>query len=319
MGHSAALRATRDGTPSTHFVVAARGSSDNAAIFFQYLAGQYLHRVVALATPSLFEGSADISLAGATVIAISQSGRSPGITDVARLAVQQGRPAIAVTNDENSPLASSGAAVVALGVGPERSIASTKTFSATWQALAQLVEAYLDVELEGLHDLPDVVEETVDWALGAALPLPLLNVQGLTITGRGVGYAAAAEIALKVREVSGVRAESYAAADFLHGPIGADGDNCTLVLVLTAELDDAVAAAIIAGSREAGMGIIVITSAARQLSGADATIIVPGEFPSWVQGLQAVIVGQVLALRLGEVRGKSIDTSARLKKVTLSA
>ena len=77
--------------------------------------------------------------------------------------------------------------------------------------------------LEGMVDLPEVVTRTAAWALELNLPLGLLDVAGLTMLGRGVGYAVAAEIALKVREVTGVRAESYAAPDYLHGPIGAEG------------------------------------------------------------------------------------------------
>ena len=303
----------------THLVVAARGSSDNAAIFLQYLAGQELGLLVALAAPSLYEGPRRINLSGAGVLAISQSGRSPGMFEVLTQANEQGCSTIALTNDSTSALADSSDVVMALRAGREEAIASTKTFSATWHSLAQLVDALSVNTLEGLEDLPEVVERMASWSLTAALPLDLLNVKGLTMVGRGVGYAVASEIALKVREVSGVRAESYAAPDYLHGPVGADGKGCTLVAVLTDELEDSVLNELLQGCRGSQMATVVIRSSRRAAVECDAEIVLPELGPNWVEGLCAVILGQVIALRLGEMRGREIDTSPGLSKVTLSA
>ncbi len=319
LGADAARRAVESWRHVTHLLVAGRGSSDNAALFFQYLAGQELGVLVALAAPSLFEGARGVNLSGAGVLAISQSGRSPGLVEVLGHARAQGRATVAVTNDTSSPLALASDHVLELLAGPERAIASTKTLSTTWHALAQLVEALGSQRLEGLRELPDVVERTAAWALREELPLDLLNVVGLTILGRGVGYAAAAEIALKVREVSGVRAEAYAVPDYLHGPIGADGDGCCALVVVTDELSDPVLRDLLTGCRESGMATVIIRGATRDAPACDAQIVLPVTTPNWVGSLAAVVVGQVLALRLGQVRGRPIDTSPRLSKVTLSA
>jgi glucosamine--fructose-6-phosphate aminotransferase (isomerizing) len=303
-----------------YWLVAARGSSDNAAIFFQYLAARELGRVVALATPSLFEEGASISLHGAAVVAISQSGRSPGIANVAASAVAQGRPVVALTNDPTSPLALASSTVISLGTGPEKAVASTKTFTATWFALAQFISAVRGSDLAGLSDLPNVIAQTVQWALDDQLAIAALDVPvGLTVVGRGIGYAVADEIALKIREVSGVRAESFAASDYLHGPIGADGDGCALLIVVTDELSDDVIAALSSGARDAGMISVALRGPDRAVANVDAEIVLPLAAPNWLAGLQQVVVGQVLALRLGERRNRPIDTSPRLKKVTLSA
>jgi glucosamine--fructose-6-phosphate aminotransferase (isomerizing) len=318
-GELAARAAAASLRDATHLLVAARGSSDNAAVFFQYLVGQELGVLVALAAPSLYEGTRRVSLRGAGVLAISQSGRSPGLIDVLEQARSQGCATVAVTNDAASPLAGVSDYVLELLAGPERAIASTKTLSTTWHALAQLVQALAQRPLEGLEELPDVVERTANWALEERFPLDLLNVRGLTMVGRGVGYAAAAEIALKVREVSGVRAEAYAAADYLHGPIGADGEGCCAVVVVTEELSDAVLVELLGGCRESGMTTVVIRPATREAPACDAQIVLPTTAANWVEALAAVVVGQVLALRLGEARGRPIDTSPRLSKVTLSA
>ncbi|MGA2123439.1 MAG: SIS domain-containing protein [Acidimicrobiales bacterium] len=303
-----------------YLVVAARGSSDNAAVFFQYFAGQELGVLVALATPSLYESGRTIGLKGAGVLAISQSGRTPGLVDVVEAAASQGRPRAVITNDPESPLGQSTTTVIALRAGAERALASTKTFTTTWHALAQLVEAMKGSPLEGLDMLPETVERTATWALSSTLPVEMLNAErGLTIVGRGVGQAVAAEIAIKIREVSGIRAEAYSAADYLHGPVGADGENSTLLLVVTDELATDVAETLLAECQRFSMRTVVLRSQAREAFACDAEIVVDEAGPNWSVALAEIIVGQVLALRVGELRGRPIDTSPGLHKVTLTA
>jgi glucosamine--fructose-6-phosphate aminotransferase (isomerizing) len=319
-GQEQAAEAARTWGDVSYALVAARGSSDNAAAFFQYLAGRELGLVVALATPSLFQDEAQMRLDGAGVLAISQSGRSPGMLDVVQLAKRQHRPNAVITNDASSPLAKEAQAVLDLFAGAERAIASTKTFTTSCHALAQFVAALAGRELMGLDALPDVIDRTSTWALGASLPVALLNgAHGLTVVGRGIGYATASEIALKIREVTGVRAEAYSAPDFLHGPIGADGDGATLLLCLTNEVDDDVAASLIAQCAERGMATVVLRSSERASQASDAEIVLPESIENWSLGLAQIVIGQVLALRIGELRGRPIDTSVGLKKVTLTA
>lgn len=304
----------------THALVAARGSSDNAAIFFQYLAGQELGLLVALATPSLYEGERPIGLAGAGVLAISQSGRSPGMAEVIGRAREQRRPNVAITNDVASPLARRAERVIDLAAGPERAVASTKTFTSTWHALAQLVSALKGEPLAGLDGLGDLVDDVSAWALGASLPVSMLNADGgLTVVGRGIGYAVASEIALKIREVTGIRSEAYAAADFVHGPIGADGAGSTLLLVVTEELSDELARSVLGDCRRLGMRTVVLRPGERTPLVSDAEIVVRASGANWSLSLAHVVVGQVLALRLGELRGRPIDTAPGLSKVTSTA
>src|SRR5262249_31124509 len=120
-------------------VIAARGSSDNAARYGQYLLGLDGGLVVGLAAPWLYgHGHRAPRLPGAAVLGISQSGRSPDIVAVLEAARHQGRPTIAITNEPGSPLARIADVVIPLGVGEERSVAATKTYIASLHALAQL-------------------------------------------------------------------------------------------------------------------------------------------------------------------------------------
>jgi glucosamine--fructose-6-phosphate aminotransferase (isomerizing) len=319
-GAREALAVAQEFRDVDYLLVAARGSSDNAAVFFQYFAGQELGVLVALATPSLYESGQTIGLKGAGALAISQSGRTPGLVDVVQAAASQGRPTAVITNDPESPLGQSTSLVIVLRAGAERSLASTKTFTTTWHALAQLVEAMKGSTLDGLDSLPETVERTASWALSSVLPVEMLNPErGLTIVGRGVGQAVAAEIAIKIREVAGIRAEAYSAADYLHGPVGADGENSTLLLVVTDELTTEVAETLLKECQRFSMRTVVLRSHAREAFSCDAEIVVDESGPNWIVALAEVIVGQVLALRIGELRGRPIDTSPGLHKITLTA
>jgi glucosamine--fructose-6-phosphate aminotransferase (isomerizing) len=320
LGQQQARDAASSWRDVNYALVAARGSSDNAAAFFQYLAGTELGLVVALAAPSLFQDESTMHVEGAGVVAISQSGKSPGMLDVVRLARQQGRPNVVFTNDSNSPLALEGESVVELFAGPERAIASTKTFTSSCHALAQFVSALSGEALRGLDTLPDLIERVAQWALSCELPASILNaVGGLTVVGRGIGYASAAEISLKIREVTGIRSEAYSAPDFLHGPIGADGDGATLLVVATQEMDDEIIASLVEQCSAHGMRSVIMRSPEHAAHACDADIVLPETMENWCLGLALVVVGQVLSLRLGELRGRPIDTSPGLNKVTLTA
>jgi glucosamine--fructose-6-phosphate aminotransferase (isomerizing) len=239
---------------------------------------------------------------------------------VIEAAQSQDRPCAVITNRPESPLGAATSTCIELRAGDERALAATKTFTTTWHALAQLVEALDGSPLEGLATLPDLVDSTARWALSATLPAELLDAErGLTIVGRGVGQAVSAEIALKVREVTGIRAEAYSAADFLHGPVGADGDNSTLLLVVTDELTDEVARTLVEECQRFSMRTVVLRSKQRASFSSDAEIVLDSTEPNWCLALAQVVVGQVLALRVGERRGRPIDTSPGLSKVTLTA
>jgi len=321
-GARAAKRAAElfDGSV-THLVVAARGSSDNAARYLQYLSGRELGILTALATPSLYVGARGINLTGAVVLGISQSGQSPDIVSVMKAARQQGRPTISITNDVASPLANSTDVVIPLLVGDEISLAATKTFLASLQAVAQLVRALTAPRdpFASMEEVPDVVRDVSTWAIDAVgNVVDALALGGLTVVGRGLGLSSADECALKIREVSGIRAEAYAAPDILHGPIGADGSGSTLWLQLTDEIDDQDATSLLESARRSGLKTLVSRSPSRVATRADAEIVMPRDAENWVLPFLHVIIGQVLALRLGEIRQRPIDQPPGLQKITLT-
>ena len=305
-----------------YLMVVARGSSDNAARYGQYLLGAEAGLTVALAAPWLFrQGRRPPSLARAAVLAISQSGQSPDVAAVLAAARDQGRPTLAITNDPASPMAALADVVIDLRVGPERSVAATKTYTASLHALAQitaLLGASQDWR-EWLDRLPTIISETVDAQLESRRRFdPLAGFAPLTAVGRGLDYATAFETALKVRELSGRPAEAFSPPDLIHGPIAAIQGSTVLWAVSSGAdtspetLDAVQGVCVRAGLR------IAVSADPRILALADIAVPIPKRLPAWAAAIVAIVPGQAAALRLAELDGIDVDAPHGLSKVTMT-
>ncbi len=306
---------------SPHFVViAARGSSDNAARYAQYLFGAYNHLPVALATPSLFTFyHRPPALRQALVIGISQSGHSPDIVAVLVEGRQQGALTLAITNDPSSPLARAAELVLPLFAGEERAVAATKTYTAQLLALASL-SAVLAGDRQRQLQLalvPTLVHETLERNRDLLSPLePFLTTRHLVVLARGFNYATAFEIALKLKETCLIVAEPYSSADFRHGPIALIEPGFPIVAVApTGEVFDDVARLILE-LRQRRATIAMISNDAFLLSHADLAMTLPTTIEEWLSPIIAVIPGQLLALTLARARGLDPDRPRGLQKVT---
>src|SRR4051812_30436211 len=201
-----------------HYVMlAARGSSDNAATYGKYLLGALNGLPVASAAASLhtmYGGRPDMS--HALVIAVSQSGASPDILSVVEEAKKQGAPTLAVTNSENSPLAQMADDVLLLHAGEEKSVAATKTYTSSAAAFSLIAAAWAGPEAPFMNELlqmPDRIRETLKVEPRIKeLAAPLASVPYCTVIGRGFNYATAYEVALKLKELAYLSAEPYSAA-----------------------------------------------------------------------------------------------------------
>jgi glucosamine--fructose-6-phosphate aminotransferase (isomerizing) len=198
-----------------HVVIAARGTSDNAARYAKYVWATKLGLPVTLAAPSLhtrYQRSPRFD--GAAVVGISQSGESPDLVAVVEQARSQGRPTIAITNETNSPLAEISDVVVPLHAGPELSVAATKTYTTSLMAIAMIA-----CDDPSLHKIPDSVAETLDLEQSIERAVADLGPIDKAVTlGRGYNHSTAFEWALKLQEMSYVFAHAFSPADFAHGP-----------------------------------------------------------------------------------------------------
>jgi glucosamine--fructose-6-phosphate aminotransferase (isomerizing) len=304
-------------------MIAARGTSDNAARYAQYVLGAHNGLAVGLAAPSLFTHYASPPrLTGSLVIGISQSGQSPDIVAVVTEARRQGALTLAITNDPSSPLARAATHVIALHAGPERAVAATKTYTTELMALAML-SAALDrspgpaaqSRWDELAALPAQVESMLDLARAVEPAASRCRyAERFVVLGRGFNYCTAFEIALKIKETSYVIAEPYSAADFKHGPAAMLELGFPIILVAPrGKVTDADALLDLLEQRRAE--VIAISNDPTVLSRAHTPLAIP-DVPEWLSPLVAVVPGQWLALALALTRGHDPDQPRGLSKVT---
>ncbi|MBN9888683.1 SIS domain-containing protein [Pelagibaca abyssi] len=214
---AAALRAADPGM----IVTVARGSSDHVCTGFKYAAEIMTGRPVASLGPSLASiYGAALKLEGAVCLGVSQSGRSPDIVAMSDAARKGGAFSLALTNDPASPLAGLSDHVIDIHAGPELSVAATKTYvTSAVAALWLLAEWQRDAGLlAALKDLPAQLEKAghLTWP---ELRAALAERTSLFTLGRGLTFATSNEAALKFKETCQLHAESYSAAEVLHGPV----------------------------------------------------------------------------------------------------
>ena len=306
-----------------YVLIASRGTSSNAARYAQYVLGR-AHRVpVMFATPSLYTiYGQPPRLDGGLVIGISQSGASPDVVSVLLEARRQGRPTIALTNDPDSPLGIAAAAVLPLEAGEERAVAATKTYLNSLGAIALLFTALGDdaVARDELARMPELLERQIALSFESAPPIEeYRDAIGATVVARGVNYGTAFEIALKIRELSGLLVEAYSPADLMHGPIAAIQPDWPVIVVAPTGPARPSVEEIVEPLRERGARVIGrlgrgVRSRRARTRGCP---LVP-DVPEWLSPLTAVIPGQVTAMRLAELRGLDVDHPAGLQKITLT-
>jgi glutamine---fructose-6-phosphate transaminase (isomerizing) len=296
-------------------VIAARGSSDNAARYAQHVLGRILRLPVVLATPSLHTlYDAPPRFIDAIVIGISQSGASPDVVAVVAEGARQGALTAAITNDPSSPLAAAAAHVVDLGAGEERSVAATKTYTASLAAIAALAAAG-DARLSGeLACLPEALAAQLALTGAQAAVQEAAGWERLTVVGRGAHYATAFEAALKVRELAGIVAEAYSPADLLHGPIATAGPSQPLLAIAPAGPTEGSMRELVAAARERGTHVGAIGHD-RALGDPFMELV---DIPEWLGPVVAIVPAQLLAVGLAERRGVDVDAPFGLSKITLT-
>lgn len=301
-------------------LIAARGSSDNAARYAQYLLGAHNRLLVSLATPSLFTlYGKPPALTHTVVMGVSQSGRSPDIVAVLEEARRQGALAIAVTNDTASPLAHSAHHCLPLHAGDERAVAATKTYTTQLVALAMLSVALNPAagRWEALATLPELARETLQRNADVTkLAQSLDAAERLVVIGRGFNYATAFEISLKIKETSYRVAEPYSSADFRHGPSALVDRGFPVILIAPSgqAMDDVAELLDLCRRRQAHA--VAISDEPRVLAAASAGLRLPLGVPEWLSPILSVLPGQLLAVGLARARGLDPDRPRGLSKVT---
>jgi glutamine---fructose-6-phosphate transaminase (isomerizing) len=300
------------------------GSSDNAASYGVYAFG-LLPRWTALRDSIALTVHYDtrLDMRGSTVIGLSQSGRTPDVIEYVARARKAGAFTIALTNDPDSELAVEAEEALPLAAGAELSIAATKTYLNQVAALG-LLAAHAAGEgarfAEAIRTTADLLADAIPELeqRSRAMALPFAPIGRMFVIGRGIEFATAREIALKLLETCRVAAEPLTATDLAHGPVAALDPQFPVWTIATHDETLPVVLEAAARVRETGATIVASGSAAGEVPGADYVLPVPRPPSPLLTPLLSVVPGQLFALALARAKGLDPDRPAGLSKVTLA-
>ncbi len=303
-------------------VFVARGSSDHAAMYGQYLAQVVLGIPAYLATPSVSSVyGKNVFTAERLVVGISQSGSSPDLLVTLQHAREAGAQILTITNDATSPMARIADVHIDLRAGPELSVPATKTYTAeligqyAWIHLAAGMSFNsLEIEVERLAVAAASVIRSSQ-AQAPVLVQELVDADRVLIIGRGYAMSTAKEAALKLMETCAIAASGWSAADAKHGPVGQIVSG-TPVFLLTSSLGGASVRGLLPIITER-MGRVILVGSLGSEDQADAAWIrLPASLPEGSLPVIEIIPFQVLALELALSLGRDPDRPVGLSKVT---
>jgi len=301
--------------------LAARGTSDNAGRYANYLWGAQNQLPLALATPSLFTYyNRPPKLDGALVVGVSQSGQSPDIVSVIEEGRRQGCLTLSITNSPDSPLARAADLVLDIQAGDEKAVAATKTYTTELMAIAMLSAALTDNK-NNWRELGKVSA----WAekvlkldvIIARMAERYRYMRQCVVLGRGFNYCTAFEWALKLKELTYSVAESYSSADFQHGPIAmVEGGFPVLAVAPRGKVFDTMLEMLGRLRGDQMAELVVISDDRSALSLAQSPIQLPGGMPEWLTPIVSIIPAQLFAYHLTRAKGLDPEKPRTLGKVT---
>jgi glucosamine--fructose-6-phosphate aminotransferase (isomerizing) len=298
----------------------ARGTSDNAAVYGRYLLEAYAGRPAALAAPSVATVyRRRMDLGGVLAVALSQSGRTEEIVETLAWAKDCGARTVAITNGgPESPLAQAADLALCTEAGEEKAVPATKTYTTQLAALAVLALALgAEADPADLERTPDAVAALLDdpGDLDAVVD-GLAGVQGAVVSGRGMAFSTALELALKLKEACYLHAMGLSYADLLHGPIAVVDAGTPAILVAAGSgptLPGTVALA--ERVRSAGAAAYGVGGDAALAAACTARLNGP-DLPEWVAPIGLIVPGQLVTEALARRLGIDPDSPRGLRKVT---
>jgi glucosamine--fructose-6-phosphate aminotransferase (isomerizing) len=298
-------------------MLAARGTSDNAALYAKYLFEIRLGVPVSLAAPSAFTlYESEMNLENVLVIGISQSGESKDVLEVLRRSRRLGAITLSMTNDEASSLASAADVHLWLRAGNEKSVAATKTYTAELLLLYLLTAALEETpepELE-VQQLPDQAKRVLEVAWEGVERYRYADY--MTVASRGYNFATAKEAALKLMETTYTVAEAFSEADLRHGPMAMIGRGFPVVLIVPPGKARHSMGSLAKGLASRDAELVVIGEDSDLVGGAAAGFLVPVSCPEELSPILYALPAQLLAHGVAELRGLDPDSPRGLSKVT---
>ena len=303
-------------------ILAARGTSDNAAQFGRYLLEMATGIPVSLAAPSIFTlYGAQFNFEDTLVVAISQSGESTDTNLVLERAKAAGVFTIGVTNEPDSSLAKLADHVILVRAGREKSVAATKTY--TGQLLAMYLLAFAlggrNLDLDHLRQLPDLAAVALQTQADISARASRYRFMDHTVVvGRGLNYANAFEFALKLMETCYVVAERFSSADFLHGPIAMVSPRFPVFLFAPSGVTWPSISGMVDRLTTLGAESLLVTDKANPSAGKSAhrAIVLNAKIEELYTPIPYIIPAQLFAAYLASEKGLNPDQPRALEKVT---
>ena len=313
----AVSRALREG--SLRFVmIAARGTSYNAALYAKYLFEVLMGLPTALASPSTFTlYESRMNLEGVLVVGISQSGESKDVLEIVRRSCELGASTLAITNNKGSTMAEAAQHHFFLRAGKEESVAATKTYTAELLVLYMFVSALKGVERLGdqLRRLPELFREVLEAEWEGIERYRYAEY--MLVASRGYNLATAEEAALKLMETSYVVAQAFSAADLRHGPIAMIGQDFPVVVIAPpGEKAQRDLRSLVESLKDRGAEFVAVSDDSSLLKQASAKFEVPSRCPDELSPVLYAGPIQLFAENLAHLKGLNPDSPRGLSKVT---
>lgn len=297
-------------------LLAARGTSDHAALYAKYLV-EVVHELPAgLVSPSTMTAyGAKPDLRDVLMVGISQSGGSPDLVRSLEVARAQGALTVAVTNVAGSDLDDVAEVHVDILAGPEQAVAATKSYTAQLLAIYLLLAAVRGGA--GIRpDLPELGEQVLQAdATLAAQAQRYRFAQRLLTTARGYSYPTAREAALKLMETSYLSAQAFSGADLMHGPLAIVDAQVPVLAVVADGPGGRAMRPVLPRLRDAGADVFTVGTA-EAVGESTGGVVLPAGVPEELSPLLEILPFQQLAMHLAVGRGQDPDAPRGLRKVT---
>ena len=307
----------------THAILAGRGTSDNACRYGIHMLGTFCNMVAGEATAStitLYDGKPNFN--NDLVIGISQSGKAADMIEVLKQANNSGAVTVAITNDENSPMAKTAKYHLFCNAEEEVSVAATKTFSSQL-ALIAFLTGYISKNeelLASMREVPEFLRETLDNSKEAIEKCgnKLKDVNEGFLLARGYLYPIALEAALKIQETCYIKSKGYAISDFYHGPLAQVEAKAPVVVFAGRGRAFKDACEMIERLQSMENSPIVITNDTELSEEIEEAVLIPDTGFEATSVFPFTIFIQSLAEYTSVSRGLNPDSPRALKKVTIT-
>ncbi|MEZ5307645.1 MAG: SIS domain-containing protein [Pyrinomonadaceae bacterium] len=300
-------------------ILAARGSSDNAAQFGRYLLETHCGIPVSLSAPSVYTlYKSKLRLARALVVGISQSGEGADINQVLESAKKMGAFTLGITNNPRSSITRVADDSLFIHAGKERSVAATKTYTGQMLHFYLLANALADssrrIEIERI---PEFVETALKMAPDVkSVAERYTYMENCVVVGRGFNYGNSFELALKLMETCYVVAERFSSADFFHGPLAIVERRFPLILFGQKGKASKSNIDLLKRLRELHADSLSITNDNVVAKNSTRVLSMPDEIEEVLSPIPFIVPGQLFAAFLSSAKGLDPDQPRSLSKVT---